>query len=123
MKRRPPVSTRTDTLFPYTALVRSIGGRREDRAGEAAVAGDFGAADHVDRDSGRTGAVLDRQAQFEVERHAAEHAALRSEEPTSELQSLMRISYAFFCLKTKNYNNILQPLHHRIPDDCLITTY
>src|SRR3546814_14194828 len=80
MKRRPPVSTRTDTLFPYTALVRSIGGRREDRAGEAAVAGDFGAADHVDRDSGRTGAVLDRQAQFEVERHAAEHAALHAQE-------------------------------------------
>src|SRR3546814_12600447 len=99
MRRRPPRSTRTDTLFPYTTLVRSHAqrladhyadagpgvaepGRRRKRAGRSrwqepvgrrCVAGDAGQAD-----------------------------ANRSEEHTSELQSLMRISYAVFCLKKKN---------------------
>src|SRR3546814_11326949 len=82
MIRRPPRSTRTDTLFPYTTLFRSWQGR-----GPAAGApGVFGAAD-ADRDHG----VPDRA---------------RSEEHTSELQSLMRISYAVFCLKKNKYTNI-----------------
>src|SRR3546814_6303474 len=78
MIRRPPRSTRTDTLFPYTTLFRS----ERDRD-----------------DQPRPGAEADRDCQ-----HEQEH---RSEEHTSELQSLMRISYAVFCLKkknTKNYN-------------------
>src|SRR3546814_20712302 len=71
MIRRPPRSTRTDTLFPYTTLFRSLGGRR--------MAARLGAVDHQ-----RIADLPDR-----------------SEEHTSELQSLMRISYAVFCLKKK----------------------
>src|SRR3546814_4982236 len=85
MIRRPPRSTRTDTLFPYTTLFRSrraLCGR--DRAPEARP------RDHGSPCRGRGGSG------------AAENAARRrSEEHTSELQSLMRISYAVFCLKTK----------------------
>src|SRR3546814_2641561 len=109
MIRRPPRSTRTDTLFPYTTLFRSgrkgfvewplaeaarsalaelvldrqvglaYGGRREDRHGRRLA--------HLIRDDGLwvQGAMLEA----------------RSEEHTSELQSLMRISYAVFCLKKK----------------------
>src|SRR3546814_6273379 len=90
MIRRPPRSTRTDTLFPYTTLFRSHHLRPlsgsvwrgfrghttpPSRAGQAVP-------------SGRLPAALDR-----------------SEEHTSELQSLMRISYAVFCLKKKKTNN------------------
>src|SRR3546814_3838283 len=84
MRRRPPISTRTDTLFPYTTLFRSAqGGRLYQplcrRAEHAAV-------------SVRLWAEL---YAFQLWR------AARSEEHTSELQSLMRISYAVFCLKNK----------------------
>src|SRR3546814_9462420 len=83
MIRRPPRSTRTDTLFPYTTLFRSYRA-----AGECAQAGQ-----RVQRRS--------HHRRFA----AAQRSALgdsRSEEHTSELQSLMRISYAVFCLKKKN---------------------
>src|SRR3546814_9414356 len=73
MIRRPPRSTRTDTLFPYTTLFRS-----NDAVGN------------------------EHRAEGEPQKeHAVRHQP-RSEEHTSELQSLMRISYAVFCLKTKN---------------------
>src|SRR3546814_4957028 len=79
MIRRPPRSTRTDTLFPYTTLFRSEDdhGKRRDRE---AVAADFGARE---------------RAEDEID----PGLGIRSEEHTSELQSLMRISYAVFCLK------------------------
>src|SRR3546814_3420351 len=99
MIRRPPRSTRTDTLFPYTTLFRSL---------EAQLAGD-------------QPRLADQRAVVEQLRHAAvgelvatrvggvamgdavgEGVRERSEEHTSELQSLMRISYAVFCLKKKN---------------------
>src|SRR3546814_19793475 len=89
MIRRPPRSTRTDTLFPYTTLFRSPrtralrGVRRGGRAGPRL----FG--DHPDV----AGIILVPAK--------AETAIGRSEEHTSELQSLMRISYAVFCLKKK----------------------
>src|SRR3546814_17462494 len=93
MIRRPPRSTRTDTLFPYTTLFRSrlfcrdIDGKRH----YYCVAPKF----WVPEDT-----VYDSENQRMAER--------RSEEHTSELQSLMRISYAVFCLKKKktkiNYN-------------------
>src|SRR3546814_1560939 len=76
MIRRPPRSTRTDTLFPYTTLFRSI---RSDRP----LLGPAGQC--------RSGGL---------------RAAGRSEEHTSELQSLMRISYAVFCLKKKKKETI-----------------
>src|SRR3546814_4635880 len=74
MIRRPPRSTRTDTLFPYTTLFRSRGVRRD-------------GGDETD-------------CQGQRARPSSGRAA-RSEEHTSELQSLMRISYAVFCLKKK----------------------
>src|SRR3546814_2301070 len=90
MIRRPPRSTRTDTLFPYTTLFRSV----------------FGALAMAIR---RAGVTLDQAADVaiaEVETTSAADARRRererrSEEHTSELQSLMRISYAVFCLKKK----------------------
>src|SRR3546814_8315336 len=100
MIRRPPRSTRTDTLFPYTTLFRStrpgaaLAHRRHRRA---AVRLDRGASRHG---HGQRGAAAAGQALLRRSRGHAEHA-LRSEEHTSELQSLMRISYAVFCLKKK----------------------
>src|SRR3546814_14396600 len=89
MIRRPPRSTRTDTLFPYTTLFRS-------RA-------------HARRLRRRRGPEQDRALPPRPARRAQRRGVLRahrrrqrrSEEHTSELQSLMRISYAVFCLKKK----------------------
>src|SRR3546814_6631341 len=87
MIRRPPRSTRTDTLFPYTTLFRSAGhDSRDESKGNGFDAGD-------DEVAGLT----------ELNEIAQE--TLRSEEHTSELQSLMRISYAVFCLKKKKKAN------------------
>src|SRR3546814_3199045 len=83
---RPPRSTRTDTLFPYTTLFRSIAGDRH----RAAHALD---QEIITRARG-IGAVLPEPGD-----RGDDEA--RSEEHTSELQSLMRISYAVFCLKKK----------------------
>src|SRR3546814_19459510 len=90
MIRRPPRSTRTDTLFPYTTLFRSRWSGRyrplaPDRSGHPAAPG------------------------------PGPDSESRSEEHTSELQSLMRISYAVFCLKKKNditkHNHIQIQIH------------
>src|SRR3546814_948667 len=79
MIRRPPRSTRTDTLFPYTTLFRS-----------------------------RTGRAPLRVRRSRMRRpHRAAGELHRSEEHTSELQSLMRISYAVFCLKKKKSDSII----------------
>src|SRR3546814_5755830 len=108
MLRLPPISTRTDTLFPSATLFRSTRGA-------------LGAGDHV----------VERGAQCPihpvqvVESHTVchvlsflspagsqrEHYAPRSEEHTSELQSLMRISYAVFCLKKKNQQTNTKHTH------------
>src|SRR3546814_7623281 len=94
MIRRPPRSTRTDTLFPYTTLFRSL---------EAALL-------QVDQ----LFAVLalapahDGGQQVEAGAFRHLHHAVRSEEHTSELQSLMRISYAVFCLKKKKKKMIIK---------------
>src|SRR3546814_6000902 len=111
MIRRPPRSTRTDTLFPYTTLFRSKPDLMKDEA---------------DRYLGRRGPVIDRRSREKansklrrwnnlrglasgnlrrslvgVDTKIVDVPAMRSEEHTSELQSLMRISYAVFCLKKK----------------------
>src|SRR3546814_3296308 len=86
MIRRPPRSTRTDTLFPYTTLFRSQKALVHPQGNVAGV------ADRVCRGLARAG----RRCQC----HTAT-STRRSEEHTSELQSLMRISYAVFCLKKK----------------------
>src|SRR3546814_14570895 len=79
MIRRPPRSTRTDTLFPYTTLFRS------DRSGEQRIAR----------------RCRPRDERWPVADQPEQPGRCRSEEHTSELQSLMRISYAVFCLKKK----------------------
>src|SRR3546814_2011495 len=96
MIRRPPRSTRTDTLFPYTTLFRSPA-RRNNGArdsstgrGSAAPAGGRHGITHCSRHRHRPEGYLSNRADVP-----------RSEEHTSELQSLMRISYAVFCLKKK----------------------
>src|SRR3546814_1115408 len=99
MIRRPPRSTRTDTLFPYTTLFRSTippseihrdGAEQADTHAQCAAPGP-------------------RLVVFLSSREAT-RAASRSEEHTSELQSLMRISYAVFCLKKK--------ITKKTPDTC-----
>src|SRR3546814_1011302 len=97
MIRRPPRSTRTDTLFPYTTLFRSLA---------LACASHSGEPRHVEtviawlQRLGLSAADLECGAQLPSYEPAL-IALLRSEEHTSELQSLMRISYAVFCLKKK----------------------
>src|SRR3546814_1434851 len=87
MIRRPPRSTRTDTLFPYTTLFRSAA-----RRPNSSTSGQKAELDHALHVGVRRG---------------------RSEEHTSELQSLMRISYAVFCLKKKRRNNIQKQIRHK----------
>src|SRR3546814_4978904 len=86
MIRRPPRSTRTDTLFPYTTLFRS----------------ELGAFGHAGRSPPRALPRPRRSMTALCRSHGTRKLAPRSEEHTSELQSLMRISYAVFCLKKKN---------------------
>src|SRR3546814_10625803 len=91
MIRRPPRSTRTDTLFPYTTLFRSLLPAVTAWSAPAALTryADCARAMGIAQDG-------------EGEQAAAARLVERSEEHTSELQSLMRISYAVFCLKKKN---------------------
>src|SRR3546814_1522840 len=99
MIRRPPRSTRTDTLFPYTTLFRSL-----NPFGEIPIFKD--------------GDLMLRDAQA-IMVYVARKNDRRSEEHTSELQSLMRISYAVFCLKKQKQDHhtirpitSLHALHH-----------
>src|SRR3546814_1574954 len=96
MIRRPPRSTRTDTLFPYTTLFRS-------RPSGTQPPGPL-LVHRVEEILVGLGILHLVEQEFHgVDRaHLHQDAAQRSEEHTSELQSLMRISYAVFCLKKKN---------------------
>src|SRR3546814_1352375 len=95
MIRRPPRSTRTDTLFPYTTLFRSKASAAEPVVVRRRLlpAEALGGRDHR------------RHAAVAAGRARRDHR--RSEEHTSELQSLMRISYAVFCLKKKKHHTPL----------------
>src|SRR3546814_8550336 len=109
MLRRPPRSTRTDTLFPYTTLFLS--------QAHGDGRGAFGWACHPDDAVARGLDVLVALDLVAAEHLVVELAAarragvdrVRSEEHTSELQSLMRISYAVFCLKKKKDTSTLHP--------------
>src|SRR3546814_8012359 len=104
MIRRPPRSTRTDTLFPYTTLFRS---RLDNRA-------------HLGAEHSGCERFLDQSVEPGHWLHQLNAVgSIRSEEHTSELQSLMRISYAVFCLKKKKtttysivYKNRYTHHHH-----------
>src|SRR3546814_3584717 len=111
MIRRPPRSTRTDTLFPYTTLFRSITGRKRDAYLKRFLGGL--AAQGLSKPEIRALANLYNDTVFHppFDKTAIKAAVAavwrqfqdeRSEEHTSELQSLMRISYAVFCLKKQN---------------------
>src|SRR3546814_5516422 len=112
MLPRPPRSTRTDTLFPYTTLFRSddcrgkcLARKRHHRFPEnrrARLAGPV-----------RNGPRLQLRTQDGREHCRARHG--RSEEHTSELQSLMRTSYAVFCLKKKHAKVLMSARHRRLP--------
>src|SRR3546814_8682733 len=106
MIRRPPRSTRTDTLFPYTTLFRSpakpdanagLVKPTQPTAHASCVVGAGSASD------------LRKTA---VDGELAGRSDARSEEHTSELQSLMRISYAVFCLKKKNKTSAQSTKHN-----------
>src|SRR3546814_4214008 len=130
MIRRPPRSTRTDTLFPYTTLFRSLGisyshydslygvpvryatepGQEQEAPRLDVVQNRFDVRGEVDAGGGLFDRIRFRAAtahyrHFELEE---DNSVGRSEEHTSELQSLMRISYAVFCLKKKKIDSQLQ---------------
>src|SRR3546814_14685534 len=130
MIRRPPRSTRTDTLFPYTTLFRSRIGKPYQLLADHLVdrGRDVGglethiaANDIVEAQRAARRRFLDLDCQRAGERlslkrakgaRQAEHLVrFRSEEHTSELQSLMRISYAVFCLKKKRKQQLHTQLH------------
>src|SRR3546814_8333055 len=137
MIRRPPRSTRTDTLFPYTTLFRSPAAARH---GQGSAAANHGDPRQQSRDPARTEnppmhaplrlliitcavalaacaaiPVFSPVATYVVVRHAETvddgSRDPRSEEHTSELQSLMRISYAVFCLQQNNKQHIVDRPH------------
>src|SRR3546814_1077832 len=101
MIRRPPRSTRTDTLFPYTTLFRSVR-HKELPCGWKSL----GAAEARHRVTEPRCKAL-----WNDEGHGVTIVRQRSEEHTSELQSLMRISYAVFCLKKKKPPTLKTPLY------------
>src|SRR3546814_2882257 len=105
MIRRPPRSTRTDTLFPYTTLFRS--GLADDNVTARSQTGWSRPllSGRAFRQTGlpqRGGQPLHQRGAELAHSHESVHGKSRSEEHTSELQSLMRISYAVSCLKKKN---------------------
>src|SRR3546814_2793078 len=115
MLRRPPRSTRTDTLFPYTTLFRSprTGAQAFDtgikRPGQFRQVGNapFELLVSVSRHGLALCRKTDASADVRLSRLFLQLAVpYRSEEHTSELQSLMRISYAVFCLKKKKHHKI-----------------
>src|SRR3546814_4745909 len=115
MLRRPPRSTRTDTFFPYTTLFRSFAQARleRDRLFANAMVNFSDAGDSYQL---RTGSRLVDEsralaAQVQHTTSVGAQHRLRSEEHTSELQSLMRISYAVFCLKKKKLTQTLTFIH------------
>src|SRR3546814_8395111 len=111
MRRRPPRSTRTDTLFPYTTLFRSKAkgkGKGARLLQAVLVAGAMASAPAIVGDvCEQDGDGATPPSATQPDSLACGNGAVRSEEHTSELQSLMRISYAVFCLKKKN----TQPSH------------
>src|SRR3546814_1105208 len=124
MIRRPPRSTRTDTRFPYTTLFRSTCRDREEEQGQGPLSkwlwtqGGGGKPGHRQQrrlNAGghpKRGKVKSRKLKIGLLWHSGKSGNLgvgRSEEHTSELQSLMRISYAVFCLKT-----------YSCPDKCCV---
>src|SRR3546814_7338442 len=121
MIRRPPRSTRTDTLFPYTTLFRSANrcGHRLDSAAtepsESRYIKTESPSKRRSRNSSPTSSLHAARYQQFLRYGIQRSPLIRSEEHTSELQSLMRISYAVFCLKKKNHKPKIKQQHHKAP--------
>src|SRR3546814_2793230 len=115
--RRPPRSTRTDTLFPYTTLFRS---QAADRSQPEFDFDDDATPKASARKPAAKSSAPEAAAAAAVA-VATQSTTARSEEHTSELQSLMRISYAVFCLQQKHSTQILTQ-QHTIRRDTYITT-
>src|SRR3546814_8246095 len=111
MIRRHPRSTRPDTRFPYTTLFRSLLRAADPRVKQVMV-GLTGGVDTIPVArsdgvlAGDVRPLVRMNIQVIVEHDGRRESGFRSEEHTSELQSLMRISYAVFCLKKKNDTSI-----------------
>src|SRR3546814_6490861 len=126
MRRRPPISTRTVTLFPFTTLFRSDLGGRINADGSGGVNAVSGVVHYIQPGGS---SLRSRGVYSEAELHAdvlrrtdpdfyedqVRRGYVRSEEHTSELQSLMRISYAVFCLKEKRQVKTTIQIHKRLP--------
>src|SRR3546814_2111595 len=105
MRRRPPRSTRTDTLFPYTTLFRSWPDFQAFYGSDALVDLELLQLWHATPTLSVQKGMTFLQEQVGLTAGMTQMSiAIRSEEHTSELQSLMRISYAVFCLKKKKNN-------------------
>src|SRR3546814_3093450 len=107
MKRRPPISKRTDTLFPYTTLFRSLKSWMSPREIRRTVyrLGQDAFRDRVKLAWARARSTAVTPQWRGMMALGESWSPPRSEEHTSELQSLMRISYAVFCLKKKKKKN------------------
>src|SRR3546814_10031964 len=120
MIRRPPRSTRTDTLFPYTTLFRSIQVRPMWDGSQFVPRRMMNLSSSFDHRviDGWDAAVFVQRIKALLEAPAM--IFIRSEEHTSELQSLMRISYAVFCLKkkTQNENSHTHAMLTTDPSEC-----
>src|SRR3546814_5894349 len=101
MIRRPPRSTRTDTLFPYTTLFRSS---------QMKIPTEVLISERREFELAEQGFIA-----LTMRKNTDNAAFFRSEEHTSELQSLMRISYAVFCLKKKKNNKLIKSVSMYIP--------
>src|SRR3546814_10294424 len=106
MIRRPPRSTRTDTLFPYTTLFRSQIAARKLGQVSALHSLPENVIAHRSKKPLESVVPTERSMKWNSNREASRMDRARSEEHTSELQSLMRSSYAVFCLKKKKQRNI-----------------
>src|SRR3546814_3904250 len=124
MIRRPPRSTRTDTLFPYTTLFRSAPEDGRDRQASATWPDPCRSCPDLSRNAAGKPAPpepegdvyqQDQHRHFDQRANDCREGHRRSEEHTSELQSLMRISYAVFCSKKqKKKNNIIHLPTHKL---------
>src|SRR3546814_4002330 len=114
MSRLPPRSTRTDTLFPYTTLFRSGQTRHLANLRALLQAGLVDPHPPLVDIKGRSGTPSPTFSNYFYSLiRLPSFFSLRSEEHTSELQSLMRISYAVFCLKKKIIHYIYQTRHNK----------
>src|SRR3546814_4397712 len=117
MIRRPPRSTRTDTLFPYTTLFRSFVDRHVSHRRQCQLLCHQSGRAHHEQGGGAGVCGPRRSGEYDRARRNehADHGECppRSEEHTSELQSLMRISYAVFCLKKKQNKQFIYTIRTR----------